>query len=262
MLCTWYMCACTWQQVLDKTPERGTVFMAKVRLIVTCSECGEKFIFTDKCRNIEEARKREEWAKTAVDLCPKCYARSIDANKEFSFGFTPLPYVDPDDGSIMVSIWFEGDTKPHKDEIKALGGYLWGERRTAQDAFSLAKPPLCWSKVIKLDELSEEIEKARSVGATQIVPEDNLFAMAHFKIAQIEQEKWREKHRQIAAIKKPEAPDVLKGHRWNQKIYGRAGSYSVYLDGKRENLTDDEAKKIEAYLQEKEEYRAKIKAIK
>ena len=30
----------------------------------------------------------------------------------------------------------------------------------------------------------------------------------------------------------------------------------------RENLTDDEAKKIEAYLQEKEEYRAKIKAIK
>ena len=34
-----------------------------------------------------------------------------------------LPHVNEEDGSVMAVVWFSGDTKPNKDEIKALGYY-------------------------------------------------------------------------------------------------------------------------------------------
>ena len=57
-------------------------------------------------------------------------------------------------------------------------------------------------------------------------------------------------------------PDVLAGHRWNQKIYGKTGSFSVYLEGDKISITDEQAVVIEQYLKEKEEYREKVEQIK
>ena len=42
-----------------------------------------------------------------------------------------LLYINDDDGSIMLSVWFSGNTKPYKDDIKSLGGYSWSGRESA-----------------------------------------------------------------------------------------------------------------------------------
>ena len=60
----------------------------------------------------------------------------------------------------------------------------------------------------------------------------------------------------------PAVPAVLKGHRWNQRVYGNAGNYTVYPDGVKTGLTDAEANEIMVYLKETEAYGAKIAKMK
>lgn len=69
------------------------------------------------------------------------------------------------------------------------------------------------------------------------------------------------KENEIAAIPKPHVPKLLQRHTWNQKIYGRSGNRSIYPDGVKTNITDEEADEIKKYLEEKEEYRKKIDEI-
>ena len=61
---------------------------------------------------------------------------------------------------------------------------------------------------------------------------------------------------------KPLVPEVLKGHKWNQKVYGKSGNYSVYPDGVKISITDEQANEIEEYLKQKEEYKKKMEEIK
>lgn len=77
-----------------------------------------------------------------------------------------------------------------------------------------------------------------------------------------EAQKWEEKHLKIAGIPKPVAPDVLRGHRWNQKIYGKEGNYSIYPDSEKVMITDEQAAEIREYLKQKEEYKKKVEEIK
>ena len=43
----------------------------------------------------------------------------------------------------MLSVWFSGNTKPYKDDIKSLGGYSWSGRESANDWYSLSAPMMC-----------------------------------------------------------------------------------------------------------------------
>ena len=171
------------------------------------------------------------------------------------FNATVLPYIDDDDGNILLNVWFSGNTKPYKDDIKSLGEYRWSERESADDFFSVNKPPMCWNKIIKLDDLKDEITKATSIGADNVVSDSGLFAMVHYQIALEKQKEWREKKDKIAEIEKPSCPSVLKGHKWNQKIYGKSGNYSIYPDGEKVSITDEEAEEIKLYLVAKAEYK-------
>jgi len=173
-----------------------------------------------------------------------------------------LPYINEKDGSILLSVWFSGDTKPHKDEIKSLGNYSWSERESADDWYSFQLPTLCWNKIIKLDSLEEEIIKATSIGAKSMVADSGLFAEVHYRIALERQKEWREKKEKIDLIKKPAVPEVLKGCTWNQKIYGKAGNYFIYPNGDKKLITDEQAEEIKNYLTLKEEYRKKVDEIK
>lgn len=75
------------------------------------------------------------------------------------------------------------------------------------------------------------------------------------------QKKWNEKKNIIESIEKPTVPEVLKGCTWNQKIYGRSGSYTIYPNGNKVSITDDQKKEIENYLKLKKEYQNKIESI-
>ncbi len=197
-------------------------------------------------------------------LCKECYKKKMEeeAKKEgFVFNASVLPYIDNNDGSILLSVWFSGYTKPHKDEIKSLGDYTWSERESANDFYSTSVP-LCWNKVIKLEKLQEEITKAVSIGADSVVSDKGLFADASYQIALSQQKKWHEKKEKIDEIEKPVVPEVLRGCRWNQKIYGKSGNYSIYPNGEKTTITDEQAEEIKTYLELKEDYKKKVEEIK
>lgn len=234
--------------------------MAKYTVLMSCGH-------DDTVELVGKTADRErkiEYFKSS-GLCKECYRKKMKEKAEvegFIFNVAVLPYIDNDDGSILLYVWFSGNTKPYKDDIKSLGGYRWSERESANDFFSTNKPPMCWNKVIKLDDLSDEITKATSIGADNMVSHSELFAMVHYQIALEKQKEWKEKRDMITAIKKPNVPIVLKGHKWNQKIYGKSGNYSVYPDGEKVLITDEEAEEIKLYLAAKEEYQKKISMIK
>lgn len=200
----------------------------------------------------------------AHGLCKNCYQKEMveqTGNEPFTFNATVLPYINEKNGSILLNVWFDGNTMPHKDAIKSLGDYKWGERKSANDFFSTSNPPMCWNKTIELNSLKKEIENAQSIGAKNIVSDDGLFAMVHYQIAADKHKLWVKKHSDIANIEKPAVPDILKNHRWNQKIYGKVGNYSIYPDGEKTMISDEQATEIEAYLKQLEEYKRKVEEI-
>lgn len=182
-------------------------------------------------------------------------------NTPLSFHVTAIPYINEENGNIQLSVCFEGSTPDNKDAIKALGGYHWSSREAAADMFSLKKPPMCWNKVIELPDLAEETKKAVSIGAENLVSEKGLFATLNYEIALEYQEAWKKKKDAIAKLEKPEKPEILSNKRWNQKVYGKSGNYSIYLDGEKVSITDEQNRLITEYLDKKEEYQKKVEDI-
>ena len=234
--------------------------MAKYTILMSCGHEDTIELFG---KTADRERKIEYFKSSG--LCKECYKKQMQEKEEAEgliFNATVLPYIDDDDGSILLNVWFSGNTKLYKDDIKSLGGYRWGERESADDFFSVNKPPMCWNKIIKLDDLKNEITKATSIGADNVISDSGLFAMVHYQIALEKQKEWREKKDKIAKIEKPSCPPVLKGHKWNQKIYGKSGNYSIYPDGEKVSITDEEAEEIKAYLTATEEYNKKVEEVK
>lgn len=234
--------------------------MAKYTVLMSC---GHEDVVELLGKTADRERKIEYYKYNG--LCKECYKKKMEERAKlegFIFNASVLPYIDDEDGSILLNVWFSGNTKPYKDEIKSLGGYKWGERESANDFYSGNRPPMCWNKIIKLDNLEQEITKATSIGADSVVSDNGLFAMTHCQIAISKQKEWKEKRDKIATVKKPTIPSVLKGHKWNQKIYGKNGNYSVYPDGEKVLITDEQAEEIKSYLVAKEEYKKKVEEIK
>lgn len=55
--------------------------MAKVKLTLTCSECGNEFIHTHYVNNRTSAESYEDWARENITVCPDCYRNAIKANE-------------------------------------------------------------------------------------------------------------------------------------------------------------------------------------
>lgn len=211
----------------------------------------------------EKEREKKIAYLQSSGLCKECYKNKMreESQKEgFIFNASVLPYIDNDTGSILLSVWFSGDTMPYKDAIKSLGGYRWSKREAADDWYS-SSVPMCWNKIIKLDNLQEEITKAVSIGADNTISDQGLFAMIHYKMALKNQRKWMEKKEEIEGIEKPVIPEILKDCRWNEKIYGKSGNYSIYPNGQKVSITNEQAEEIKDYLRLKDEYKKQVEKI-
>ncbi len=196
-------------------------------------------------------------------LCKECYKRKMEEKENSEglyFNASFLPYVDEDTGKMLLFVWFSGNTRPAKEAIKGIGGYRWTDREAADDWYKPLSQK-CWGKTIDVDQLEDEAMKAAEIGAESVIPDQGLFALAHYEIAKKVQKEWQDFHEKIDAIPKPEKPDILKGHKWNGTIYGRKGYYSIYPDGDKVNITDEQADEIKKYLDAKEEYKSKISQI-
>lgn len=60
---------------------KGVNTMAKVKLTLTCTECGNEFEHVHFCRNSAEADNYETWAAKNITICPDCYKRQLAAQK-------------------------------------------------------------------------------------------------------------------------------------------------------------------------------------
>ena len=236
--------------------------MAKYIVKMSCGHEQEVELFG---KNSERKRKIDYFESSG--LCKECYKKKMQEkqeSEEFSFNASISTDIDEEDGSILLNVWFEGNTKPHKEEIKSIGGYRWSERQSARDFFSEKMSPLCWTKTIKYSELEKEIEMASKIGANvkKLFDDSDFFETSHYQIATRKQKKWKEKEDKIGSIEKPKVPDIIADHRWNYKIYGRKGNYSIYLDGEKKSISDQEAEEIKYFIIEKDEYKKRVEEIK
>lgn len=236
--------------------------MAKYTVRMSCGHEQEVELFG----KYSERRKKIDFFENS-GLCKDCYKRKMQEKQEsetFSFHVRVSTDIDEEDGSILLNVWFEGNTKPHKDDIKSIGWYRWSERQSAADFFSEKMSPLCWTKTIKHSELEKEVLMASEIGADtgKILDDNDFFETTNYQIALQKQKKWKKIKDKIESIEKPEVPDILAGHRWNYNIYGRKGNYSIYLDGKKTSISDQKAEEISDYLIKNEEYKKRIEEIK
>lgn len=233
--------------------------MAKYTVTFSCGHEGSVELFG---KVAEREKKIEYFEKNG--LCRECYKKKMEEaakTEGLVFNASILPRVASSDGSYLLNVWYSGDTKPFKDDIKAMG-YKWGELETTTDSvMSADRPSLFWNKVVKADGVKTEVEAAQKLGATTFRVSQKFWNKVDCQIAARLQKEWKEKHEKMAELQKPEPPSIIKGCKWNGTIYGQAGNYSIYLNGEKTSITDEEADELKRYLEEKEAYIEKVKKI-
>jgi DNA-directed RNA polymerase subunit RPC12/RpoP len=237
--------------------------MAKATAECKCVECGTTFTKTKTCYNRTEANNWEQWAVDNYTQCPSCWGKEQRKKEEE----TPLQLIiDCDPFSQTIIFHFAGNSKPVKDQIKDLG-YTWGDMpmHGFLGILETKRPPLCWYKMIKLEEMEKELQNVKRLNPVikNNMTEIDIIAFANekkrYEKEQIEKAKQeQEKQAKIDAIPKPKVPAKLAGHKWNQTIYGKKGNYTIYPDGVKTSITDDEKEEIDRYVIAKAEYKKAI----
>ena len=238
--------------------------MAKYNITYSCGHEGTVQLFGKS-----EERERKIKYYEEFGLCTECYKKQKqEENAELGLliGGSVVDTLS-DKGEIQIRLFFAGDTLPHKEEIKALG-YRW----TAVDASQMAymhKPDMGWVKVVPYEHLEEEKEKAFAIGAKEAEISDRELAnqkeryqemLSEQKLFRKRNKKKLEAQKQLADLL-PEKPECIRDGHWNEKVYGKAGRYSIYLDGNKVNISDEEAVGLEEYLGNMEKYRKKKKEL-
>lgn len=172
------------------------------------------------------------------------------ADKELGLVLTVR--LQPFGKEMRVRLAFIGDTYPHKDNIKKLGGYRFDyvDATNLSEMLSASEPLKTWTKVISLDDMETEIEKAKGIGA-KINSDITHTALTEAILINQEIKKTIEAREAEEAKAKAEAeqakPEIIQKKYWNGKVYGKAGKYRVYLDNKETYITDAQAEELKAW---------------
>lgn len=212
------------------------------------------------------AKSRESKLKwyEEVGLCPKCYAASKRKEEEqqgLYINVTVLPGINEKTGEILLGVWFSGNTLKYKEEIKSLKRYRWDDVPSAESYYTLHKPDKAWCCTIDFCQLQDVLEEAYGIGAEKTDVEKGLWASVHYEIALKRKAEWERMREKILALSKPQPPSCIVGKRWNHKVYGKAGSYTIYLDSEKTMISDEVAEQLFRYVQQQEEYEKQVKQI-
>ena len=244
--------------------------MAKYNVTYSCGHEGTVQLFGKADARDRKIKYYEEYG-----LCSECYKKQKQ-EENAKLGLLIGGSVEDtlsDKGEIQIRLFFAGDTLPYKEEIKALG-YRW----TAVDASQMAymhKPDMGWVKVVPYEHLEEEKEKAFAIGAKEAEISDRELANQKERYQEMlseqriykrnlrkkapqdtsenreKQQMYEEKLRSLCPVE----PDVIRGKYWNEKVYGKAGRYSIYPDSRKLEISDEEAAALKKYLSDRAEYR-------
>ena len=238
--------------------------MAKYNVTYSCGHEGTVQLFGKSEERDRKIKYYEEFG-----ICPECYKKQKqEENTKLGLliGGSVADTLS-EKGEIQIRLHFAGDTIPHKEEIKTLG-YRW----TAVDAGQIAsmrKPDMGWVKVVPYECLKEEKEKAFAIGAKEAEVSDRELAnqkeryeemLSAQKLFRKHNKKKLEAQKQLADLL-PEKPECVREKYWNEKVYGKPGKYSIYLDGNKVNIPDEKAAELEEYLGNMRKYREKKKEL-
>lgn len=272
--------------------------MAKATAHCTCRVCGKEFIKEKRnCYNRREADSWESWAERNYNLCQSCWIEEQkQLEKDAGFIAKPRlenPYVDyGKDRFPRMAFVLYGDTCSIKDTIKAIGG-VWTDDYPSEDSQFAGgilgnlfdrnyKRWVVWST---FDEYESVVKKLSDAGFNVENVDKLVLAMWLSNIKKIRQmrekdkelkekedERKKKKEEEIAlAITEkignlPTWPQLIKdkwveGAKWNGKVYGNKGNKSVYFDGEKVGLTDEEAELMVQTKKARDEWRAQKKAL-
>lgn len=229
--------------------------------VCTCKKCGAKFERKKTCRNRREADSWAEWASENFDLCPACYAaemREKEAAEPLTLHFHLVPWL-----SKFCLTWESGPIIAHKDEIKSLG-YMFREpdvmtHYSDLDMRNILNPIRRWTKNIPFSDLKKELDAARAMGAV-IVNDIQNVERVYFRTLR---EKALECDKLISELPKPEKPGCYPQGRWNGKVYGGSrNGYSIYIDGEKKSVSEEDKELLEKYASEVDSYLNQVAEIK
>lgn len=227
--------------------------MAKYEVTFNCGH-------TETVELVGPGKERERKMRNMAHfrMCSECYKKQKEEeqSKEIvvKFSAEPLPSLD-EDGDIVFCLWLFGNTKSNKDIIKEMG-YKWGKRPSG-----VVSGEFCWYKKIKEQWLNDEKDRIMKTFQNAECVKLPNFQFACYETAKRKKEKYQEGLKQISQLSKPDCPELISDQKWNGKIYGRAGRYSIYLDGEKTVISDQEAEELRIYLEEEEEYKEAVMEI-
>lgn len=251
--------------------------MAKATAYCKCKVCGAEFTRTNTCGSRSLANDWEEWASDYYDLCEKCYAeeqREIERQKGLYIDVRLDSNSAFDEDSLPIAIIFGGDTKPLKETIKDLGARWtdeYPESGVFGDLLRMGRHVFKWVLWCTLENYEEKIKEAEKIGAKiNSIPSDVDLAL-YSKIKQTQDTERNEKKEKLKA-ELEELGDIPawsneimelwpKNAKWNGKIYGKAGRYSVYFSGVQVSLTDAQADLMKKTYELRQEWRNTKKQI-
>lgn len=249
--------------------------MAKAKAYCKCSVCGETFLKEKDCHNRKEADSWEEYAVANYDLCGKCWYKQ-QKEQDIQKGL----YVDirlntrsefmGNSNENEVAFIFGGDTYPHKDVIKALGGtfedsYPFGG--LMNDLIGAYYEPKRWVLFCSLEKYKETLEKVKGIGAKVNSYPSKVDTAFFLEFKNRNEEKRKEKEGLIAELGPiPPWPDEISkiwptDTKWNGKFYGKNGCWRVFFSGNEVHLSDELKKVMEETFKAREGWRNKKKEI-
>lgn len=114
--------------------------MAKYTVKMSCGHEQEVSLFG---KNTERERKIHYFETQG--LCKECYKKKMDemaSAQPFTYHIEVLPNINTNNGEILSFTWFDGNVKPHKEQIKELG-YSWQQKEKSEDLFGLNYSTKC-----------------------------------------------------------------------------------------------------------------------
>lgn len=265
--------------------------MAKATATLTCKFCGKEFEKTAIKYNRREADDWIKWAEANFDTCPSCYHKKCVEEEKAAGLIAKVRFGSPYEDSEWAWFILHGDTFPIKEDLKKLGAW-WTDEYPDQDnstgatllyGLSMQRPLKRWAIRCPLNEtkVAEIQSKLEAIGFCCVLPSAETIQLWHSVRAESQRMKNEKAHKEAAeksekerAIAsalaelgpKPEYPDEIKalwpdGATWNGKIYGRSKHYSVYFNGQKIDLTDEQADIMEKAYAARLDWAAKRKEI-
>lgn len=203
-------------------------------------------------------------------LCSECFKKKMQKEKE-AMPFTLIIQMQPSNEYKNFRLKFDGNSQPHKDEIKEMG-YKWGRIEKEIGIFCVShknKMELSWYKYLPAEEVDAEVERVKAVFPGIIIDDqtDGFDRAAYGYEQRLKKQKdaklLSDCQKEIERLGiKPLKPEFYPEGYWNGKIYGKAGSYVIYVNKAEIKLSDEQAEELKEYLEVSSEYEADVQEIK